>query len=71
MAPTYFSTIFKRINGVSPWKYITIKRVEKAIELIKTTDMTKLDIAYACGFTSSSNFYKAFSAVTGKKPSQM
>ncbi len=70
MIPTYFSTVFKQINGISPWKYITIKRVEKAIELIKTTDMTKLDIAMQCGFTSSSNFYKAFTSVTGKRPGE-
>ncbi len=70
MIPTYFSTVFKQINGISPWKYITIKRIEKAIELIKTTDMTKLDIAMQCGFTSSSNFYKAFTSVTGKRPGE-
>ena len=69
MSPTYFSSVFKKFNGVSPWEYITIKRVENAIELLKTTDMTKLEIAEQCGFTSSSNFYKAFYHVTGKKPS--
>ncbi len=71
MIPTYFSTVFKQINGITPWKYITIKRVEKAIELIKTTDMTKLDIAMECGFSSMSNFYKAFSDVTGKSPREL
>lgn len=69
MSPTYFSTIFKKLNGISLWEYITAKRVDKAIELLKTTDMTKLDIAMKCGFNSSSNFYKSFSKVTGKKPS--
>ena len=69
MAETYFSYIFKKFNGISPWKYITIKRVEKAIDLIQNTDMTKLEIAEKCGFSSSSNFYKAFFNITGKKPS--
>ena len=69
MSPTYFSSVFKKFNGVSPWEYITIKRVENAVELLRTTDMTKLEIAEQCGFTSSSNFYKAFFHVTGKKPS--
>jgi AraC-like DNA-binding protein len=68
MTPTYFSSVFKKFNGVSPWKYITIKRVERAIEMLKSTDMTKLEIAQRCGFSSSSNFYKAFVSVTGKKP---
>ena len=71
MSPTYFSGTFKKMNSVSPWEYITVKRIEKAVELIKTTDLTKLDIAQRCGFSSSSNFYKAFSKVTGKTPSQI
>ena len=34
----------------------------------KTTNDTKLNIAMQCGFNSSSNFYKAFFRITGKKP---
>ncbi len=68
LSKAYFSTLFKKYNGLSPWEYITIKRVEKAIGLLRTTDMTKLDIAQQCGFNSSSNFYKAFRKITGKKP---
>ncbi|MDD6736336.1 MAG: AraC family transcriptional regulator [Clostridiales bacterium] len=68
MSKNYFCTIFKRFNGISPWDYITIKRIEKAVELLKTTDMSKLEIAYTCGFNSPSNFYKAFRRITGKAP---
>ncbi len=68
MSQTYFSSVFKKLNGISPWEYITIKRIEKAIFLIKTTNMTMLEIAGNCGFSSSSNFYKAFAKITGKKP---
>ena len=70
MTPTYFSYIFKKFNGISPWEYITIKRVEAAVDLIKTTNLTKLEIAERCGFSSSSNFYKAFVKITGKKPNE-
>lgn len=69
MSQTYFSSIFKKYNGISPWNYITIKRIEKAIYLLKTTNMKKLEIAERCGFSSSSNFYKAFRLITGKQPS--
>lgn len=68
MNKTYFSTIFKKLNGISLWDYITIKRVEKAVELLQTTNLTKIDIALNCGFNSSANFYKAFKRVTGKSP---
>ena len=68
LSPTYYSCIFKKLNGVSVWKYINIKRVEKAIEILKVENACKLDIAERCGFSSSSNFYKMFHAITGKKP---
>lgn len=68
LSKAYFSTLFKKYNGISVWEYITIKRVERAIELLRTTDMTKLNIAHQCGFNSSSNFYKAFRKITGKTP---
>lgn len=68
MTPTYFSSVFKKFNGLSLWDYITIKRVEKAVGMLKTTDMTKLEIASRCGFSSASNFYKLFSKITGKTP---
>lgn len=69
MNKTYFSTIFKKFNGISLWDYITIKRVDRAVELLKTTNLTKIDIALKCGFNSSANFYKSFKRITGKNPS--
>lgn len=68
LSPTYFSAVFKKLNGISPFSYITIKRVEAAIELLQGTTLSKLEIAERCGFFSSSHFYKAFKAVTGKRP---
>jgi len=68
LSKAYFSTLFSKYNGLSLWEYITIRRIEKAVELLKHTSMTKLDIAQQCGFSSSSNFYKAFRKITGKTP---
>jgi len=69
MSKTYFSAIFKKLNGISPWDYITIKRIEKAIQLLKTTNKTMLEIALNCGFNNTANFNRAFKKVTGKVPS--
>ncbi len=70
LAPSYFSSVFKKYNGVSPFEYITIKRVEKAISLIKNGAPSMLSAAEEAGFMSSSNFYKAFFKVTGKTPKE-
>lgn len=69
MSKTYFSSQFRKLNGISPWEYITIKRIEKAIMYIENTSMTKLEIAEKCGFNNTANFYHAFRRVTGKTPS--
>lgn len=68
MSKTYFSSSFRKLNGISPWEYITIKRIERAIHYIETTNLTKLEIALKCGFNNTSNFYHSFKRVTGKAP---
>ena len=68
MSKTYFCGQFKKLNGISPWDYITIKRIEKAITLIESSNLSRLEIALKCGYNNTSNFYYAFKRVTGKTP---
>lgn len=67
--PSYFSTLFKRYNGLAPSQYITRMRVERSLGLLKDPGMTVLEVAGSCGFDSMANFYKAFKSVTGRVPS--
>lgn len=70
LTPTYFSALFKQLNGTSLWEYITVKRVEKAASLISLPafDGTMLSVASLCGFNNTANFNKAFKKVTGMTP---
>ena len=68
MSKTYFCCQFRKLNGISPWEYITIKRIERAIFYIESTDLTRLEIAVKCGYNNTSNFYYAFKKITGKTP---
>ncbi len=64
----YCSDAFKNCLGMSVWEYICIKRIEKALTLIKTTDKNILDIATECGFNNTANFNKIFKKYTHMSP---
>lgn len=69
MSKSYFSTIFKKMNGIPVWDYITRKRIELAMSFLREQDMSILEIAEECGFSSISNFNRCFRQVTGISPS--
>ncbi len=67
-APSYFHKLFKAATGKPLHRYIEDFRIEKAIELLITTEMTLTQIAYECGFSSQSYFSYAFKRHTGITP---
>lgn len=69
MNPSYFSTLFKKYNGISLFQYILKIRISLAVDLLKASDYTVLHIANLCGFNTPANFYKCFRRFTGKNPS--
>lgn len=69
MSKSYFSTIFKKMNGIPVWDYITRKRVELAMTLLRESDEPIIEVAENCGFSSISNFNRCFRQVTGISPS--
>ncbi len=72
LTPTYFSALFKNAFHLSPWDYITTKRVEWALHLLlhEPDRHTMLDIALQSGFNNTANFNKQFKRLTGLTPTQ-
>ncbi len=68
ISKSYFCTIFKKLNGLSPWEYINIKRINMAVDLLRSTQLSVLNIATQCGYNNTSNFNKIFKSVTGQTP---
>lgn len=70
MPRTYFCAVFKRLNGLTPWQYINIRRIDKALALLKRSDETVLKIAMRCGFNNTANFNRIFKKITGQTPGE-
>lgn len=71
MSPSYFSKTFKAVTGMSPYNYLMTTRIEKALESLKSTKKTILEISYECGFSSITSFNKAFKNSVGCVPSDI
>lgn len=68
--PAYVSREFsKYFDNLSFGEYIRKLRIEKAIQLIQTTDYPLTEIAYLTGFSDQSHFTRIFKKHTGKNPS--
>ncbi|OAB39362.1 hypothetical protein PMSD_05420 [Paenibacillus macquariensis subsp. defensor] len=69
MSPIYFSRLYKQLTTKALSDKISEMRLNKAKELLMTSEYTIVDIAEKTGFTSSSYFYRLFKNSTGITPS--
>jgi AraC-like DNA-binding protein len=58
--PAYFSTLFRRHYRVSPRTFLQRAKIEKAVELLTTSDLTLKEISDRCGFVDAAHLSKAF-----------
>ena len=65
---TYLSRLFKDTYGTSPIDYVIQNRITNAKTKLRFTDMTIEEIAYACGFNSSTYFARIFRKIENMSP---
>lgn len=65
----YLSHQFKRITGFTLTDYVQLTRVRNAQTLLLSTDKPITDIAFLCGFSSFSQFNRAFNKFLHLSPS--
>ncbi len=68
LQPTYFSTAFKNIFGLSPIEFLISKRLDKAQELLFFTGLSVKEIAYGTGFNDEFYFSRIFKKYLGISP---
>ena len=57
---SYFTTLFTRQCGSSPYVYLQQYRLTAAKELLTSTNLSIDEVAYKCGFNSTSAFIRTF-----------
>ncbi len=69
LAPTYLAGLFTAEVGEPPHRYLVRKRVERARQLLETSDLTITATALSLGFASSQHFARVFRQLVGVSPS--
>jgi AraC-like DNA-binding protein len=70
LSPAYFSQLFKTETGLSPGKYLTRLRMEKAAQLLATGFLSIKQVMAEAGYNNKSNFLRRFRRYFDLAPSQ-
>ena len=70
LSESRFSHVFKEQMGISAVSYLSKIRIERAAELLESTDMSVCDVGLAVGFETQSYFCRFFKREVGVSPSE-
>lgn len=70
MCMTAYNKAFKNQFGKSPVNYIISLRMQLAIELLETSDISIKEISFMCGYDDFNYFTRLFKQYVGKTPSE-
>lgn len=68
MSESHFSHQVKALLGVAPKTYVRERRIDRARELLRSTELSIEQIAASLGYDEPTSFFRAFKRVTGITP---
>jgi AraC-like DNA-binding protein len=68
VSQAHFSRIFRATFGETPHRYLQRRRVERAMFLLRETDLSATDICFKVGFESPGTFSRTFRDIVGRSP---
>ena len=66
----HFHRLFAAAYGITPAAYVSQRRVERAQDLLRATNLTVTEVCHAVGFTSLGSFSSRFRELVGESPSE-
>lgn len=68
VSEAHFARSFKAAFGVPPHRYLLTRRIERAVALLRDTDLSITDVALQTGWKSLGTFGRVFRDITGGNP---
>jgi transcriptional regulator GlxA family with amidase domain len=69
MSAGHLSRQFRQAYGESPYSYLMTRRIERAMALLRGTDLTVTEVCFAVGGNSLGTFSTRFAELVGVPPS--
>lgn len=66
----HFHRLFSATYGRSPAAYLSERRIERAQDLLRASNLTVTEVCHAVGFASLGSFSSRFREVVGETPSE-
>jgi AraC-like DNA-binding protein len=68
VSTAHFSRCFKETFGETPHQYLQTRRIERAQELLRLTDLSVGEVCVAVGYASLGSFSATFKRTVGMSP---
>jgi AraC-like DNA-binding protein len=68
VSEAHFIRTFRATFGETPHRYLQRRRVERAMFLLRESDLSVSEICLEVGFTSVGSFGRTFQAIVGESP---
>src|SRR5262245_24027776 len=68
LSPGHFSRAFKDTTGIPPHQWLLRQRIENAMRLLRSQQLSLPEVALACGFSDQSHFTRVFTKLSGTSP---
>jgi AraC-like DNA-binding protein len=66
----HFVRSFRAAYGHTPGRYLTLRRIERAKDLLRSVNLTVTEICMLVGFSSLGSFSSKFTEVVGMSPTE-
>jgi transcriptional regulator GlxA family with amidase domain len=68
VSEAHFARAFKEAFGTPPHRYLLTRRIERAVGLLRDSELSITEIAFQTGWRSLGTFGRVFREITGENP---